>query len=49
MLLQNRDADIQVQLAELVSWDELALVYAKHLDPGAGRESVDLRIIMSLT
>jgi hypothetical protein len=30
-----------VQLAELVPWDELAKLYAKHLDPGAGRESVD--------
>jgi len=35
-----------VQLAELVPWDELAEVYAKHLDPGAGRESVDLRMVI---
>lgn len=35
-----------VQLAELVPWDELAGIYAKHLDPGAGRESVDLRMVI---
>ena len=35
-----------VQLAELVPWDELAEVYARHLDPGAGRESVDLRMVI---
>jgi IS5 family transposase len=35
-----------VELAELVPWDELAGVYAKHLDPGAGRESVDLRMVI---
>jgi IS5 family transposase len=35
-----------VELAELVPWDELAGIYAKHLDPGAGRESVDLRMVI---
>jgi len=35
-----------VQLAELVPWDELAGIYSKHLDPGAGRESVDLRMVI---
>jgi IS5 family transposase len=35
-----------IQLAELVPWDELAGIYAKHLDPGAGRESVDLRMVI---
>jgi hypothetical protein len=33
-------------LAELVPWDELAGIYAKHLDPGSGRESVDLRMVI---
>ena len=35
-----------VKLAELVPWDELAGIYSKHLDPGAGRESVDLRMVI---
>ena len=35
-----------VQLAKLIPWDELARIYAKHLDPGAGRESVDLRMVI---
>ena len=35
-----------VEMAELVPWDELAGIYAKSLDPGAGRESVDLRMVI---
>jgi len=35
-----------VKLAELVPWDELAGIYAKDLDPGAGRLSVDLRMVI---
>jgi hypothetical protein len=34
-----------VQLAELVPGDELAQVYAKQLDPGAGRESLVISMI----
>jgi hypothetical protein len=44
---QQLDPDNRwVQLAELVPWDELAGIYAKHLDPVAGRESVDLRMVI---
>jgi hypothetical protein len=35
-----------IQLVDLVPWDELAEIYAKLLDPGAGRESVDLRMVI---
>ncbi len=35
-----------VKLAELVPWDELAGIYAKNLDPGAGRLTVDLRMVI---
>jgi len=35
-----------VQLAELVPWDELAGIYAKDLDPGSGRLTVDLRMVI---
>ena len=33
-------------MAELVPWDERAEVHAKHLDTGAGRESVDFRMVI---
>jgi len=36
-----------VQLAELVPWDELAGIYAKNLNPKAGRLSVDIRMVRS--
>ena len=35
-----------VLLAELVPWDELADIYAKNLDPNAGRLSVDIRMVL---
>ena len=35
-----------VQLAELVPWDDLADIYAKHLSPNAGRLSVDIRMVI---
>lgn len=35
-----------IQLAELVPWDELAGIYAKSLNPGAGRLSVDIRMVI---
>ena len=35
-----------VQLAEVVPWDELAGIYAKNLNPKAGRLSVDLRMVI---
>ncbi|MFC2115513.1 IS5 family transposase [Bacteroidota bacterium] len=45
--LQQLDANNRwVQLAELVPWDELAGIYAKNLDPNAGRLSVDLRMVI---
>ena len=35
-----------VVLAELVPWDELAKIYAKNLNPKAGRLSVDIRMVL---
>jgi len=35
-----------VKLAELVPWDDLAGIYSKHLNPNAGRLSVDLRMVI---
>ena len=35
-----------VVLAELVPWDELAGIYAKNLNPKAGRLSVDIRMVI---
>lgn len=35
-----------VQLAGLVPWDELAGIYARSLDPDAGRLSVDVRMVI---
>ena len=35
-----------VKLAELVPWDDLAGIYAKHLNPNAGRLSVDIRMVI---
>lgn len=35
-----------VKLAELIPWDEIAGIYAKNLDPGAGRLTVDLRMVI---
>lgn len=35
-----------VKLAELIPWDELAEIYARNLDPGSGRLSVDLRMVI---
>lgn len=35
-----------VKLAELVPWDDLADIYAKHLNPKAGRLSVDIRMVI---
>jgi len=45
--LQQLDANNRwVKLAELVPWDELAGIYAKNLDPNAGRLSVDIRMVI---
>ncbi len=41
--LENR----WVKLAEVVPWDELAIVYANSLDPVRGRESLDIRIVIA--
>jgi hypothetical protein len=35
-----------VQLAALVPWDDLASIYAKNLNPKAGRLSVDMRMVI---
>ena len=35
-----------VVLAELVPWDELAEIYARNLNPKAGRLSVDIRMVI---
>jgi IS5 family transposase len=35
-----------VKLAELVPWDELAGIYSRNLNPGAGRLSVDIRLVI---
>lgn len=35
-----------VKLSKVVPWDELAQVYAKQLDSGAGRESIDIRMVI---
>ena len=35
-----------VLLAELVPWDELAGIYAKNLNPKAGRLSIDIRMVI---
>jgi len=35
-----------VQLAEVVPWDELTGIYAKNLNPKAGRSSVNLRMVI---
>ena len=35
-----------VKLAELIPWDEIAGIYAKNLDPGAGRLTVNLRMVI---
>jgi hypothetical protein len=35
-----------VKMAELVPWDEIVGIYAKNLDPGAGRLTVDLRMVI---
>ena len=44
---QELDPDNRwVRLAELVPWDELAGIYAKNLDPGTGRLSVDIRMVI---
>lgn len=36
-----------VKLAALVPWDELAAIYAKNLDGGSGRKSVDIRMVLA--
>lgn len=41
--LENR----WVKLAEVVPWDELAIVYANSLDPLRGRESLDIRLVIA--
>ena len=43
---QLRPDNRWVQLAELIPWDELAGIYAKNLNPNAGRLSVDIRIVI---
>ena len=43
---QLRPDNRWVQLAALVPWDELAAIYAKQLNPKAGRLSVDLRMVL---
>jgi hypothetical protein len=43
---QLRSDNRWVLLAELVPWDELAGIYAKNLDPKAGRLSVDIRMVI---
>jgi hypothetical protein len=35
-----------VKLAEVIPWDELAGIYSRNLDPGAGRLSVDIRMVI---
>ena len=35
-----------VKLAEVIPWDELARIYSRNLDPGAGRLSVDIRMVI---
>ena len=35
-----------VKLSKVVPWDELASVYAKQLDSGSGRESIDIRMVI---
>ena len=35
-----------VKLAEVIPWDELAMIYSRNLDPGAGRLSVDIRMVI---
>ena len=35
-----------VKLAEVIPWDELAGIYSRNLDPGAGRLSVDIRLVI---
>lgn len=36
-----------VKLAAVVPWDSLAAVYAQKLDPGTGRKSVDIRVVIA--
>jgi hypothetical protein len=43
---QLRSDNRWVLLAELIPWDELAGIYAKNLDPKAGRLSVDIRMVI---
>ncbi len=35
-----------IKLAEVIPWDELAGIYSRNLDPGAGRLSVDIRMVI---
>ncbi len=35
-----------VKMAEVIPWDELAGIYSRNLDPGAGRLSVDVRMVI---
>ena len=35
-----------VKLAGVIPWDELAGIYSRNLDPGAGRLSVDIRMVI---
>ncbi|HEC43194.1 MAG TPA: hypothetical protein ENI20_10235 [Bacteroides sp.] len=34
-----------INMAEVIPWDELAGIYTRNLDPGAGRLSVDIRMV----
>ena len=43
---QLRPDNRWVQLAAFVPWDELAAIYAKQLNPNAGRLSVDIRMVL---
>jgi hypothetical protein len=36
-----------VKLAEVIPWDDLAAVYSKKLEPGSGRKTVDVRLVIA--
>ena len=45
---QNLDkANRWVKLAQIIPWDELALVYIHKLNATAGRKSIDARIVIA--
>ncbi len=36
-----------VKMAELIPWDELAGVYARHLESNSGRKTIDIRVVIA--